>query len=141
MQKNLVAFIIKLSAYAFIIWLIYFFANSFIPAKLYFHKAPYLILFYFLVTLVFHAGLLNSERKSNRSLVTYYMLATALKLFIYLGIIIGFGLLKTGKSIPFISNFLMLYILFTIFEVAVVYSHFKTKIPAQSVSDSDRLPE
>lgn len=141
MQKNLVAFIFKLSVYTLIICLIYFFIKSLIPQKFYFEKAPYIIVFFYVVTLVFHAGLLNRERKSNRSLITYYMMATALKLFLYLGIIIGYGLLKTGKSIAFISNFFMLYVLFTVFEVMVVYFHFRTKFPPPSDENTKQLGE
>ena len=132
MQNNLPVFIFKLSAYTLIILGIYFFCKSLIPPRFYFEKAPYIIAFFYLVTLVFHAGLLNRAKKNYRSMVTYYMMATALKLFLFLGIIIGYGLLKTGKSVAFISNFFVLYVLFTVFEVMLVYFHFKSKFPAQA---------
>lgn len=141
MHKNLVAFIFKLTAYTLLIWLIYFFSKSLIPIKFYFEKAPFIIMFFYVVTFVFHAGLLNRERKSHRSFITYYMLATALKLFLYLGIIIGYGLLKTGKAIAFISNFFILYVLFTVFEVCVVYFHFKSKYPSSSDENTNQLQE
>jgi hypothetical protein len=141
MQKNLVAFIIKLSVYTLIIYLIYFFTQGLLPQKFHFEKAPFIIVFFYVVTLVFHAGLLNNERKSNSSLVTYYMMATALKLFLFLGIIIGYGLLKTGKSIAFISNFLMFYFLFTVFEVTIVYVHFRTKFPPPPDENTSQLAE
>jgi hypothetical protein len=131
MKKNLVAFIFKLSAYTLIISGLYFLCKNLVLQKFYFEKTPYLIAFFYVVTLVFHAGLLNSAKKNYRSMVTYYMMATALKLFLFLGIIIGYGLLKTGKSVAFISNFFVLYVLFTVFEVTLVYFHFKSKFPAQ----------
>lgn len=131
MRNNLTAFIFKLSAFTIIILGLYFSCKSFIPPRFYFEKAPYLVAFFFIVTLVFHAGLLNRAKKNYRSMVTYYMMATALKLFLYLGIIIGYGLLKTGKSVAFISNFFVLYVLFTVFEVTLVYFHFKSRFPSQ----------
>ena len=42
------------------------------------------------------------------------MMATALKLFLFLAIIIVYALLNTGKAVAFISNFFMVYVLFTI---------------------------
>ncbi|MEP7167813.1 MAG: hypothetical protein ABI855_00425 [Bacteroidota bacterium] len=129
MKKDLLAFVFKLSAYTLFMSFIYFFTKKLIPEKFYFEKTPYLILFFFIVTLVFHAGLLNSAKKNYRSMVTFYMMATALKLFLFLGIIIGYGLLKTGKSVAFISNFFVLYVLFTVFEVTLVYFQFRTKVP------------
>ena len=67
------------------------------------------------------------------------MMATALKLFLYLGIIIGYGLLKTGKSIAFISNFFILYVLFTVFEVVTVYFHFKNKNIFPGETDQNKV--
>ena len=129
MKNSLRAFVFKLSAYALVIFVFYFFMRSLLPPKFYFEKAPYLILFFFVVTLTFHAGLLNKAKIGYRNMVTYYMMATALKLFLFLGIIIGYGLLKTGKSVAFISNFFVLYVLFTVFEVTVAYHQFKSKVP------------
>ncbi|HKR05045.1 MAG TPA: hypothetical protein VJY62_10445 [Bacteroidia bacterium] len=139
MKNNLLAFIFKLSAYTLLICLLYFFTKDLIPRKFYFEKTPYLILFFFIVNLVFHAGLLNSAKKNYRSMVTYYMMATALKLFLFLGIIIGYGLLKTGKSVAFISHFFVLYVLFTVFEVTLAYFHFKNKFPLKG--DDAKEPE
>jgi hypothetical protein len=131
MKKNLVAFIFNLSAYTLIVFGLYIFCKNLVPPKFYFEKTPYLVLFFYLVTLVFHTGLLRSAKKNYRGMVTYYMMATALKLFLFLGIIIAYGLLKTGKPVAFISNFFVLYVLFTVFEVTLVYFHFKSKFPSQ----------
>ncbi|MEO5571099.1 MAG: hypothetical protein ABIT08_06380 [Bacteroidia bacterium] len=139
MKKNFVIFFIKLLVYSFTIFLFYSFIKDHIPQKFYFAKAIYLIVFFIIVTLVFHYGLLNSSQKSNRSIVTFYMMATALKLFLYLGIIIGYGLLKTGNSIAFISNFFILYVLFTVFEVATVYFQFKNKNLVTGEPDQDQV--
>jgi hypothetical protein len=128
MQKNLVLFTLKLLLYSIIIGLLFSFAGNLIPPKFYFAKATYLIVFFFLVTLVFHAGLLRSSNKSNnRSIVNYFMIGTTLKFLVFLAIIIGYGLLKTGNAIAFMSNFFALYILYTVFEVSVIYSQFSSK--------------
>jgi hypothetical protein len=132
MKNSLRPFVFKLSAYTLVIFLFYFFLKEVIPAKFYFDKAPYLLLFFFVVTLVFHAGLLNKAKISYRNMVTYYMMATAVKLLLFLGIIIGYGLLKTGRSVAFISNFFVLYVLFTVFEVTVAYNQFKSRVPEKT---------
>jgi len=136
MKNNVLVFIFKLSAYTLFICLVYFFSRNLVPQKFYFEKTPLLILFFFVVTLIFHTGLLDSAKKNYGRMVTYYMMATALKLFLFLGIIIGYGLLKTGKSVAFISNFFVLYVLFTVFEVTLVYFQFRSKFPDRENSDA-----
>ncbi len=113
--------------YSIIIYLLYNLVKAQIPPKFYFEKTPYLIVFFFLITLTFHFGLLRSSAKSNRSIVTYYMIATALKFFMLLAIILIYAFTHRNKSTAFISNFFMLYLMFTIFEVATVYFQFRIK--------------
>jgi hypothetical protein len=126
-NKSLPIFIIKLLVYSIIIYLLYNLVKAQIPPKFYFEKTPYLIVFFFLLTLVFHFGLIRSSAKSNRSIVTYYMTATALKFFMLLAIIIIYAFTHRGQSAAFIGNFFMLYVMFTIYEVATVYFQFSSK--------------
>ena len=124
-KNNLQTFTLKLVAFTAVIWLLFYFGKNYIPQKFYFEKNAFLIVFFFLVTLVFHVGLLRSSKKNNRSTVTFFMMASAVKLLGYLAIIIAYGLLKTGNAISFISTFMMLYLLFTVFEVSSAYSQFQ----------------
>ena len=132
-NKSLPLFFIKLLVYSILVYLLYNLVKAEIPSKFYFEKTPYLILFFFLVTLVFHFGLLRSSAKTDRSVVIYYMTATALKFFLLLAIILIYAFTHRGRSTAFISNFFMLYVMFTIYEVATVYFQFASKPGAKDL--------
>ena len=55
------------------------------------------------------------------------MIATAIKFFLYIGVMVAYSVMFPEKSTAFISNFFVIYILLTVFEVSVLYSHFRRK--------------
>ena len=55
------------------------------------------------------------------------MLSTAVKLMLYFLVIVGFAMVRPSETIPFVSNFFVFYIFFTVFEVSVAYRHFSVK--------------
>lgn len=123
------AFLIKLLIYSALLYFFYeLLFKKHIPAKFLFHQTHYIFLLFFTVTILFHYGLLASAVKNNSRIVNYYMMATAIKLFSFLAIIIFYALLNSGNAIAFITNFFVLYIFYTVFEVAVAYRYFK-RIP------------
>ena len=125
MKNEYSAFLTRLLLYTLIIWAAYMLVRQSIPERFYFENVLFLVVFFFLTTALFHYGLLSSAKSSSRNLITYYMLSTALKLLLYVGIIVGYTLLMPGKTVPFISNFFVLYVFYTVFEVAKVYRYFK----------------
>ena len=125
MKNEYSAFLTRLLLYTLIIWAAYMLVRQSIPEKFYFENVLFLAVFFFLTTALFHYGLLSSAKSSSSNLITYYMLSTALKLLLYVGIIVGYTLLMPGKTVPFISNFFVLYVFYTVFEVAKVYRYFK----------------
>ncbi len=129
MKQKFSVFLIKVSIFTIIIYCFYLLVKGYVPQKFHFENTNYLFVFFFLITCLFHCGLLFTFSKSNRSFVSYYMIATALKLFLYLAVIILYAFYNSDNAIAFICNFFAIYILFTAFEVSVVYSHFKSKLP------------
>src|SRR5436190_22836631 len=103
-----------------------------IPPKFYYENIALLIIFFFVVTVGFHFALLYGAEKSDRNVVSYYMIATALKFLLFAAIMIVYALINRGKSLPFISNFFIIYVLFTVFEVSVNYRFFKQKFKPQN---------
>ena len=124
MRNNYFGFILKLFGYTLLLYLGYYFVKSSIPERFYFANTPYLFAFFFIVTVAFHFGLLYSSSKNNRTFVSYYMVATAMKLFLFLAIIIIYALFNREKAVAFICNFFALYLFFTVFEVLLVYRLF-----------------
>lgn len=117
-------FFLMLSAFTLLIMVAFYFLMDVLPAKLYFQQTSYIIAFFFIVTSLFHLGLLNASQKSSRSFVTFFMAGTAMKLLLSIAIIIGFTLSNRESAFAFIFNFFVLYLLFTCFEVVMAYGHF-----------------
>jgi hypothetical protein len=136
MQKNFFSFLIRLLLFTVILYFIYHFIKSYIPPRFSFQQSICLFIFFFFITAVFHFGLVRSAAKSGRGFVSYYMTATAFKLFIYIGIIITYALLNRGRAIGFISHFFILYIFYTVFEVSVAYGLFKNNPSAIEENNS-----
>lgn len=127
MRKHYVAFLSRLLLYAAALYLAWLFFRTSIPAKFSYDHTYGLILFFFLTTALFHYGLLSNAIKSNRNIVTYYMLSTSVKLVLYFLVLVGYAMVRPGEAIPFVSSFFVLYIFFTVFEVSSAYRYFKNK--------------
>ncbi len=73
-------------------------------------------------TLLMHLFLTSDKEEYSQAFIRKFMLATSLKLFLYLGIIVLFFLLYKSKAKEFILWFLMHYVCFTAFETLMLYS-------------------
>jgi hypothetical protein len=127
MKNNFQGFLLKILIYTTTLFVFYLLVKNKIPQKLYFENVTYLFIFFFLLTTIFHRGLLTNYEKGSRSFISYYMLSMAIKFFIYLGIIATYALLNRDKAVAFVSNFLALYLFYSVFEVVIVYRQFKSK--------------
>ncbi len=78
---------------------------------------PYLILFFFAVNLVVHYMLQKAEKNKSRKFITNYMLATFLRFFLYLIVIIAYVLINRPDAIQFIVSFFILYLIYSVHEV------------------------
>ncbi|MBM3435808.1 MAG: hypothetical protein FJY07_06290 [Bacteroidetes bacterium] len=88
---------------------------------------PYLIFFFFSVTLIVHLVLINVSEKKTPSFINYFMLLTFGKLIFFLTIILIYALLNRDDAIPFILSFFVLYLLYTAFEVVLSLAYVKRK--------------
>ncbi len=127
MKNNFILFLIKLIIYCALIYAAFAWIKNDIPEKFYYNHPLYLVVFFFVVTALFHFGALRNAAKGGRSIVSYFMLATAVKFFLFLAVMVGYALLNSGKATAFISNFFVIYVLLTVFEVSVIYGYFKSK--------------
>lgn len=83
---------------------------------------PFLIVFFLIISWVVIWYLFLSSGKSFIKFVNAFMLTTALKLLIFILVIVGYVLLNRGDAVPFLGAFFLLYLLYTGFEVyAVLY--------------------
>ncbi len=92
------------------------------PGETVLMQLRFLTLFYFSVlTYVFHLGLVKNLQgdpvKAGQKFIRYYMAATTIKLMIHLIVILAVSLTHKSMAVPFIISFMVMYALFTAFEV------------------------
>jgi len=97
---------------------------SSLPQGVLFEPFRLLVVFFIIATATFHLGLLRAAAKSDQAFVRYFMGATGIKLFLYMIIMIVFATLFREQAIAFISNFFVLYLLYSAFEVVLIYKKF-----------------
>lgn len=81
--------------------------------------------FFIIVTAFIHIILVRSAEQSPRKFITNFMVLSATKLFVYLMVIVIYALLKGKAALGFVILFLVLYFLYSIFEVVTLLKHFK----------------
>ncbi|MEI6816282.1 MAG: hypothetical protein WCL14_06700 [Bacteroidota bacterium] len=125
MKKNLSSYVKTLLAFSGIIACVSYtlsisvFKDNF-PISFWF-----LLLFFVLITYLFHYGLLKSSHGDPKLFFRFYMAATGIKLFVFMTFIFVYGLIFRNEAVPLIVSFLALYFLFTIFETIVSQKTFR----------------
>lgn len=113
-----------LFAFAAILFLAVSFFSLLQPA--YVNSATWMIYSYFIaLTFAFHFGLVRSSRGKPAEFIRYYMASTTLKLMLHMGVVLLYSLFNRKLAVLFIITFLVFYLLFTAFEVAVVWKKFR----------------
>jgi hypothetical protein len=108
-----------------------FFLQPVLPAKAAFGNFIFIQLFILAVTMGFHLGLIRSGEKSNSGFVRFFMGATSAKLLLYMMVMVGYALFNKETAFGFILHFFIFYLLYTIFEVAMVYRKFSSNQTGQ----------
>lgn len=79
--------------------------------------SPAILAFFYILTNLVHAYLLNIAGKSGSRFSAQYMAISFIKMFFYLAIVIVFVIINKEDAKIFLVNFLLLYVVYTIFEV------------------------
>ena len=90
-------------------------------------EASIVFTFFFSITLLVHFILLKADRKSDSHFIRYFMAATMLKLFLYLTFIISLIFLLKEHAKPLSILFMILYLVYSIFEVGSFLGHIKKR--------------
>ncbi len=84
------------------------------------------LVLFFLLTAAVHYVLLRISTLNPRKFVGYFMLATFLKLFVYLIVMVAYAFTIDHEEVmPFVLGFFALYIIYTVFEVVTLLSQTK----------------
>jgi hypothetical protein len=91
---------------------------SLAPSDFYTAIFPYLLAFFIVVSIVVYHFMLKAIEKRPARFVNSFMLATMLKLFAYMTLMITYALINREEAMAFIVTFFILYVIYTIIEVA-----------------------
>lgn len=78
---------------------------------------PFAVLFFYLATNLVHAYLLGVADKSGSKFTSKYMAVSFIKMFVYLAMAIVYVAMYRENAKSFVAAFLILYIIYTSFEV------------------------
>ena len=123
-MKSYDGFVLKLGIFSIVIGAAMHFIELALPPKMQFANHYFIHLFIILITFLFHAGLINAGKKSDAAFIRFFMGATGAKLFLFMSIMLVYGLMNKEGAFGFILHFFVYYLFYTAFEVSVVYSKF-----------------
>ncbi len=126
------AFIVRLLITSVLAFAGYSFLAQRLPVNLVYANYLYILIFFVVLTAIFHYGLSKSALAGTKNFIRFYMTATALKLLGYVGVIMIYALINKPGIMAFALCFLLHYCLFTVFEVGMAYNQFGSlkKIPS-----------
>jgi hypothetical protein len=110
-------FFIKSTVLTIILFLVGSIIYSTILKSFYLSVLPYTVIFFYLTTNLVHAYLLRVAGNSGSRFTSQYMATSFLKLFFYLTVAIVYVIVDRENAKAFIVVFLLLYVVYTIFEV------------------------
>lgn len=110
-------FIIKSTFLTIIILMVGAIVYTTIFKPFYLSILPLVLIFFYTVTNLVHAYLLMIAAKSDSRFTSKYMATSFMKMFFYLVVAIAYIISNKENAKIFLFNFLLLYVIFTIFEV------------------------
>jgi hypothetical protein len=123
-SKN--SFLVRLLIFSLIVAAIFFLAESYFPEKVKYYNFWIIQLLMIIITIYFHYGLIKAAEKGNQPFIRFFMGATGVKLFLLMTVMIGYGLFNKETAFGFIIHLFLFYILYTIFEVTLIYKKFSS---------------
>lgn len=118
-------FLVKILIFILIISLIASALFATILKMFYLCAFPYLVLLIAIVTTIGHLWVVKASDQNTMKFTTTFMASVTLKLMIYLFFMLIYLLIDRSEAITFVITFMILYILFTIFEVVQVLDFIK----------------
>lgn len=93
----------------------------------YFGFFPFLILFFLVVNWIFFISFHRSLNKPHNQFIRNFMASTAIKLVIYFLVVLSYMLLSPKTAVPFAITLLIVYILYSGYDLLVMLSLIKHK--------------
>jgi len=87
----------------------------------------FLLFFIAILTTTFHLYLIRLSKKEFPKFSSNFILISGIKMMIYLVFIISYSFLNPKQAVTFLISFLILYFLYTFFEVIMLISFYKNQ--------------
>lgn len=113
-------FIVKLLGLSLIIALAGWLVFSLLIPEYYLPVLPFLLLFFIVVTILIHNYQLKLAQKSISKFTRSNMLVTFFKLILYSVVTVVYLAFDSGNAIPFVICLMLLYLVYTFFEVVEI---------------------
>ena len=131
MRSPFLQFLVRLSVFTLILGLIAVILYVLLPDGYASITVPFQFVLFYAVTLAVHYLLLKASEKSPGSFVTRFMLVSFLKLLFYIIVLIAYLLLNKGDALRFTVPYLILYVLYSAFEISSITCFSKKNIKNQ----------
>jgi hypothetical protein len=125
MSASFRSFLVKISIFSVFTFGLLYIWQTYFTARFQSSLMVVLWLFFVLSTIFIHYILIKVAETKPKLFVGYFMGITGIKLFGYLIIITIYGLLKREAALGFTLWFLVLYLLYSGFEVVMLLKHLK----------------
>lgn len=118
-------FLIKLFIYSALIAVIDFCWIRFMPIEKHIPHVWLTLVFFIITTGLFHFLSVNQSKGKPQGFIRFYMMSTALRLFLYIVVIGAYGFYDKLTLLSFAIGFMVHYFLFTFFEIPVLLKELK----------------
>ena len=136
MRSPFLQFLVRLSVFTLFLGLIAVILYALLPAGYASVTVPFQFVLFYAVTLAVHYLLLKASEKSPGSFVTRFMLVSFLKLLFYIIVLIAYLFLNKSDVLRFTVSYLVLYVLYSAFEITSITRFSKKNTTNQQDSRS-----
>jgi hypothetical protein len=112
-----IRFVRSLFLFSFIIALISLGAMYVLPQKFITPALPVLVIFFLVINMAVFYFFSEAVTKRFSMFTNYFLIATTLKIMLYLAVVVVYAFIRRSDAISFIITFFLLYLCFTGFEV------------------------
>lgn len=118
-------FLLKLLLFTLVIAGVDFCWMHFTPTENHIPHVWPMIAFFVTMTGLFHFLSIQASKGKPQSFIRFYMGSTALRLFLYMIVILAYRFYDKPTLIPFAIGFMIHYFIFTVFEVQILLKELK----------------
>lgn len=119
------SFLIKLFVFSALLACLEYAWHTYAPAGKHMPYPWITLAFFILITALFHYLAIRTSKGKPQSFIRFYMASTALRMVLYMIIILAFRYIAPPVFVPFAIGFMVHYFAFTVFETPLLLNELK----------------